>query len=564
MKEEHTTLETYWWDFEHILDDIPLPQRFPFPFHYEPHSIAQTACRQLQSYLTNQTDWEYDFGIDDSSTSGQGKMFGILVVQKTEGQLGFLAAFSGKLGTTSDVPPFVPPFYDRFDEQGWFRQGEEALNEMNRKIKVLEQTPDFLELQEQYKNLCTQRDKEVEECRIQVRQAKQNRNKRRQEANGKLEAEALLKLEEALRQESIRFHFILKDLKRNWRSRLETKEQELEQHKIVIGALKKKRKQQSAALQQRLFDQYQFLNQKGKTRGLSSIFQETVFQIPPSGAGDCAAPKLLQFAFQNNLQPIAMAEFWWGISPKSAIRKHGQFYPACRGKCEPILKHMLDGMEVEENPIVHAFTPVDKLDIVYEDEYLMLINKPAGFLSVPGKTWTDSVYLRIRQAYPHADGPLLVHRLDMATSGLILIAKASEIHKKLQQQFIKRTVKKRYTALLDGLLDIEEGTIDLPLRVDLEDRPRQLVCFEHGKAARTHWKVVGQEDGKTRIHFFPVTGRTHQLRVHAAHPMGLNTPIVGDKLYGISAERLFLHAEELSFVHPVLQEEMKFIKPADF
>ena len=239
--------------------------------------------------------------------------------------------------------------------------------------------------------------------------------------------------------------------------------------------LKERRKNRSNALQQQLFAQYQFLNQAGETRSLEDIFKHTAIKKPPAGAGECAAPKLLQYAFANNFQPVAMAEFWWGQSPKSEVRKHGNFYPACRGKCEPILGHMLAGMTLDDNPMLSNRNQVTDIPVVYEDEHLLLINKPAEFLSVPGRHVKDSIQLRMKQKYPEATGPMVAHRLDMSTSGLMIIAKSMEVYKFLQRHFMKRTVSKRYEALLDGIVAEDEGTIDLPLRLDIDDRPRQMV-----------------------------------------------------------------------------------------
>ena len=325
----------------------------------------------------------------------------------------------------------------------------------------------------------------------------------------------------------------------------------------IIQQLKEGRAAKSSRVQKEIFEQYTFLNQAQKKKSLLEIFSQTVFQTPPAGAGECAAPKLLQYAFLNKFQPICMAEFWWGKSPNSEVRLHEQYYPACRGKCEPILAHMLEGISLEKNPMLEQAT-VKEIPIIYEDEYLLLVNKPPEFLSVPGKELKDSVYERMRLKFPKASGPLLVHRLDMSTSGLLLIAKTEEIYKHLQSQFIRRIVKKSYIALLDGIVNQLEADISLPLRVDLEDRPKQLVCYEHGKNAFTKYKVIGIENGKTRIQFFPITGRTHQLRVHAAHHLGLNCPIIGDDLYGTKGERLCLHAQWIQFKHPITKEIVEF------
>ena len=259
-----------------------------------------------------------------------------------------------------------------------------------------------------------------------------------------------------------------------------------------------------------------------------------------------------------------MAEFWWGAEPKSAIRKHKHFYPSCQGKCFPILNHMLTGLAVDENPLLKNLAKEKEIEIVYEDDVLVVLNKPSDLLSVPGKNIKDCVLNRMITRYPNASGPLIVHRLDMATSGIMLIAKTKEAHDHLQKQFINRTITKRYTAILDGVIDQSSGIIDLPLRVDLDDRPRQLVCYKNGKSSRTRFEVVGIEDEKTRIHFYPITGRTHQLRVHASHFKGLNTPIIGDDLYGIKDTRLKLHAAYIAFKHPVTNKLVRYNATENF
>jgi len=288
-----------------------------------------------------------------------------------------------------------------------------------------------------------------------------------------------------------------------------------------------------------------------------------VFGKPPAAAGECATPKLLQYAFLNGLRPVAMAEFWWGAPPKSEIRKHRQFYPACTGKCKPILEHMLEGILVDDNPLLINQGEDRKLEIVYEDDSFVVVNKPAELLSVPGIQIQDSVYTRLKAAFVNIE-PLIIHRLDMATSGLLVVAKTKEAHKNIQKQFLKRTVNKRYTALLSKIINKQEGGITLPLRGDLDNRPRQLVCFEFGKKAMTKWKVIETKETTTKVHLWPLTGRTHQLRMHAAHELGLNAPIVGDDLYGTSAERLYLHAAYLEFIHPVTNEKLAFEVVEDF
>jgi tRNA pseudouridine32 synthase/23S rRNA pseudouridine746 synthase len=361
-----------------------------------------------------------------------------------------------------------------------------------------------------------------------------------------------------LKEESIRQQIQFKQEHYSKKVVLDELEESLRLFDNQLAELREKRAAMSADIQKRIFQSYTFLNSTLETKSLLAIFKETPFKTPPAGAGECAAPKLLQYAFLNQLKPIALAEFWWGISPESEVKIHQEFYPACRGKCEPILSHMLQGIELDINPM--SINPAEgkELEILFEDEYLLLVNKPAEFLSVPGKTITDSVQTRIQHLYPYATGPLLVHRLDMSTSGIILIAKKKDIHESLQKQFLKRSVEKRYIALLQGYVKSSHGEIELPLRVDLEDRPRQLVCYEHGKHALTKYEVL------ERVYFYPHTGRTQQLRVHAAHASGLNAPIIGDDLYGQKADRLYLHAEYFSFWHPITKERVEITCPAPF
>lgn len=523
------------------------------------------AAKQLQQHLLTQNNWHHDFGIDHPVTGTNiGKMFGVLVVQKNNGQLGFLCAFSGKLANSNDLPGFVPPIYDLLNKDGFFKKEEEQISHINHTIQALENDHNYLKCKTTLQEEADQSEQELKAFRQWMKKAKDARKERRNQEKEKLDQSNYEQLKETLKQESLQQQYDYKQLKKHWQKKHIENEEQLKSFTLKINSLKEERKKRSAALQQKLFDQYQFLNKDGETKGLSEIFANTSQKVPPAGAGDCAAPKLFQFAFAHQLKPIAMAEFWWGQSPKSEIRKHKNFYPSCKGKCEPILTHMLKGIKMDDNPIQSPKMQTEELNIVYEDDDILVINKPPEFLSVPGKNTEDSVASRVRQKYPEATGPLLVHRLDMSTSGLILACKNKEAHKILQKQFEERTIQKRYVALLDGIVESDEGFIELPLRVDLYDRPRQLVCYEYGKAARTKFKVIERKDGKTRVHFFPITGRTHQLRVHAAHHLGLNHPIVGDDLYGIKSNRLYLHAEYLEFRHPVSHEKIKIKAQANF
>ena len=556
--------QDYFISFKESIDSYELPKRFTFPFYYEPHPLCLLASKELQNHLENQKDWKHNFGLNKDEESSNGKMFGVLLVQNKAGEIGYLAAFSGKLAGANHHSKFVPPIFDMLTEEGFFNQGQIELSSIHEQVRTLEKNPQLIEAERFLKAETKQSLNNIEEQRALIRANRKVRKEQRQNSEKELKPEEYQSLIEQLSKVSVREKFQLEALKKQAKERINKAQEKLDIYTTEIDYLKNKRKELSGSLQQQLFDQYHFLNCEGEKKSLCSIFKETPQITPPAAAGECAAPKLLQYAFENQLKPLAMAEFWWGESPKSAIRKHGQYYPACQGKCQPILGHMLQGMDVDENPLLNNPAEGKSIDIIYEDEELLVINKPAEFLSVPGKTIQDSVYQRMKIQFPKATGPLIVHRLDMSTSGLMLIAKTKDTHKNLQRQFIKRTVKKRYVALLDGLVKENEGIIDIPLRLDIDDRPRQLVCYEHGKSARTKWEVIERKDNQTKIHFYPITGRTHQLRVHSAHSTGLNIPIIGDDLYGTKSNRLHLHAESVEFEHPISKDLMSFTIDAEF
>jgi tRNA pseudouridine32 synthase/23S rRNA pseudouridine746 synthase len=544
---------------------VSLPEKFTFPFYYEPHPLCIAAAEDLQYYLNHQTEWEHNFGhIPGKSGEVNGKMFGVPVVQNQAGELGYLAAFSGKLAGKNEHTRFVPPVFDTLQSKGFFKKEEEQLSALNRQIESLENAPELIDLEQRLTGQYEQLLKFEKEGKEALKKAGSDRDAKRKSAIQNLSDEALSGLLKNLSEESKRQKTYFKRERSRLREQCAGLEELVGQKKREILALKEERKRRSALLQQKLFDSYTFLNIRGEKKSLTSIFELTADKKPPAGAGECAAPKLLQYAFIRGYRPVSMAEFWWGQSPASEIRIHGHFYPACRGKCEPILLHMLSGIPTDENPMWQNPAEGKDFDIVFEDEVLLAVNKPAGFLSVPGKLIQDSVYSRLKRMYPDATGPLVVHRLDQSTSGLMLIAKTKDIHKKLQIQFIGRSIQKRYIALLEGNVEADEGFIDLPLRVDLDDRPRQVVCYEFGKNARTRFEVIERKNGFTRVYFYPVTGRTHQLRVHAAHRDGLGCPIVGDDLYGNKAKRLHLHAERLEFLHPVTRQKTVLEVPPGF
>ena len=550
--------------FKENTSGIEVPDKFTFPFYYEPHPLAIVATKEIQEYLEKQTDFKHEFGLKDTELKNAiGKMFGVLVVKKTDNSLGYLAAFSGKLADKSLPDKFVPPIFNMRTEGSFYIQGEKKIEKIGAEIQLLKKDENYLSLKKSLKKLSKKIEEDLAAQRKKMKTSKLSRRLQKKEAKANLDAANFNILNKKLIQESYNDQFYYKELQEYYSYKIEESKTLLADFENKIIGLMALRKKTSAILQNTLFEKYQFLNQQKETKGLLAIFNNPSVK-PPAGAGDCSAPKLLQYAFQHHLTPIALAEFWWGISPNSEIRKHKNFYPSCLSRCKPILNHMLEGIEMEENLLLKNLSKNQKLRIVFEDDDLIIVNKPPEFLSVPGKEITDSVYTRIKQKYPTATGPLIVHRLDMSTSGIIVLTKTKEANKIVQKQFIKRTVKKRYVALLSGKLSKKQGVIKLPLRLDLDNRPRQLVDFINGKKAETNWNVISQNDKHTRVHFYPITGRTHQLRVHAAHKEGLNTPIKGDDLYGNKQDRLYLHAEFIEFTHPTSRNKISFTVPADF
>lgn len=535
--------------FPFPIASIALPAQFTYPFHYTPHTLTELAAKEVQIYLQSRKDWTEELQ--------EGKMFGVLIVRTPEKRIGYLAAFSGNLAGSNHHSFFVPPVYDMLQPDGFFRQEEKNISAINLQIKKTENSSLYLDMKNELNAAKQYAAAAIAQYKEALKKAKSERDERRK--SGISPEEETLLIRESQHQKAS-----FKRKEKELQNFIKEKQDKVRQIEETICLLKQERKKRSAALQEKLFGQFRMLNAKGERKDLCELFKSTPQGFPPSGAGECALPKLLQYAYSSDLTPLAMGEFWWGMSPKDEIRHHGHFYPSCKGKCEPILRHMLIGLDIENNPLednIHQHTP---LDILYEDDSLLVVNKPAGMLSVPGKNDLDSIFQRLRILYPHATGPIIVHRLDMATSGLLLAAKTKEVHQKLQALFEERKIKKRYTALLEGELSFAHGTISLPLCLNPLDRPRQMVDFTHGKEAVTYYETMGYENGKTRVYFYPLTGRTHQLRVHAAHSQGLNHPIVGDELYGWKSDRLYLHAAELEFLHPVTQKIIHITKEADF
>lgn len=520
---------------EPLPEGVELPKLFTCPFHYTPHPLAVEAATRVQHYLRQQTAWQQELQ--------RGKMFGVLVVQAPEG-IGFLAAYSGLLAERNDWPYFVPPVFDAQQPDGHFKQEECRISALNRSIESMEQDDDYRQLRSEMEHMEQQHRTEEEDYRRLMEHDRERRHRLRPTAN-----EALL---QQLTKESQYQKAQLKRMRKQHQDEQEQMKMRLAPHADRIEQLKRERSDRSDALQRWLFDQYNMLNAKGEHCTLTRIFQQTTRRIPPAGAGDCCAPKLLQHAYRHHWQPLCMAEFWWGDSPKGEVRHHLHYYPACRGKCLPILTYMMQGLQVEPNPLQQD--DEGELQTVYEDEWLCVVNKPKGMLSVPGRSERRSVLTLMQQRLPKGTTPMVVHRLDMATSGLLIVAKGMEAYTRMQRLFAQRMVKKRYVAVLDGVPCVpESGLLELPLAPHPTDYPRQVADREHGKPAVTRYTIMGTEQGgKTRVALYPQTGRTHQLRVHCAHPEGLGTPIVGDALYGHGSptSELLLHAEALEFVHP--------------
>ncbi|MEH0387646.1 RluA family pseudouridine synthase [Vibrio mimicus] len=552
--------------FTHFISptrDITLPKRFTYPFCYQPHPLCEIAASELQQHLLTQTHWYHPFGLTDTDPQAHGKMFGVLVVQHASGELGYLSAFSGQLAEQNELPGFVPPVFDRFADRTFFRIDGDEIASINQQVREQEADPELVRLTATIAKYQSQAEQALEQQRVLMAEQRQNRKQQREQAELLSEQERAV-LFVTLAEESVCQKRQLQFIKQEWEQRIATEESLLNAKLAIIEQLKQERKQRSAALQKKLFTGYRFANIAGVEKNLVELFSVTKNPLPPAGSGECAAPKLLHYAFQHQLKPIALAEFWWGRSPKSEIRQHKKFYPACQSKCQPILAHMLQGMELDDNPLLNNPAADKEISIVYQDEAIVVVNKPAEFLSVPGVHVHDSVLTRLQAQFSEAEGVFALHRLDMSTSGLLVFALTRRANKHLQKQFITRAVQKRYVAMLDGTFADAQGEIELPLCGDLDDRPRRKVCWQQGKPALTHWETVAVEQGRTRVYLYPHTGRTHQLRVHCAHHLGLNCPIVGDDLYGTQDQRLHLHAEKLSFSHPYTKQPMTFEVAADF
>ena len=511
---------------------IPSPERFTFPFCYQPHPLCVMAAQEVQAYLRTQKQWAQELKA--------GKMFGVLVVARRNdclpprgevgGGVAFLAAFSGTLDGKTRHPYFVPPVFDLMEPGCYFQQEQEQISTINARIASLQTQIGESPLRQEMQ-------RELEAYRAMMQAEKEKRHLLRAE----LSAEELAARESEMIKQSQYQKAQYKRLQQEWKQRIDADEAPMHEIRQQINLLQRERHERSIALQQWLFRQFSFLNAKGQSKNLTELFADTV---PPSGAGECCAPRLLQAAYKEGMQPLCMAEFWVGDSPRDELRQEGYFYPACNSRCKPILGHMLQGLLVEENPLLYQENL--ELEVVYQDEQMAVVAKPHGMLSVPGKDGLPSVQSVVREMFPQATGPMIVHRLDMDTCGLMVIALTDEVYHQLQEDFRRHSVQKTYRALLEREMPVgQEGEIRLPLRPDIMDRPRQMVDYRHGRTAITYYKVVENMKGHALVELHPQTGRTHQLRVHCAHSDGLGNPIVGDRLYGTPASHLCLQAYQL-------------------
>jgi|TARA_B110001452_G_scaffold62006_1_gene48754 tRNA pseudouridine32 synthase / 23S rRNA pseudouridine746 synthase len=548
--------------FSSDIRKIASPEQFTYPFFYQPHPLTEAAAKELQSFLLKGT-LVHNFGMGaHESLIEQGKMFGVLVVNDSSGNLGWLAAYSGKL---SEEPQgyFVPPVADIHAAQSFYKKGEAELNDMSAAIAALEQDSKRRAQKKALQDRLDEINEHLRKGRAALKEAKKARQKYREAVRPTISEEDFEGICERLASESIQGQLAFKHSSKEWLAEQEALVEKLDQFDTDIRDLKEERRLKSNALQREIFDHYTFLNANGESQVLSACFPDFDLRHPPSGSGDCCAPKLLQYAYKNELKPLALGEFWWGNAPDKEIRQHAYFYPSCASRCRPILGHMLQGLEVEENPLL-TYGQDKPMPVVYEDEDLVVVNKPAGLLSVPGVEIEDSALTRIKNRYPNATGAILLHRLDMSTSGLLMFTLNPKANKRMQRQFIKRQVQKTYIADISGLVAEEQGVIRLPLAPDYYDLPRQMVCHKTGKASETHWSVLQRFKSSTRLALKPITGRTHQLRVHCAHPEGLGLSIIGDELYGIIGQRLHLHAHQLEFTHPTTKEIIRIEAPIDF
>lgn len=600
-----------------------LPERFQNPFRYAPCPAVVKAAEEVMRHLGSDRELDRMFR--------EGKMLGVLIVKMPAAdtatlppRYAFLAAFSGNVCGHNSLPYFVPPVFDLLAPEGHFKKEEARISELNREILRLQQSPEYISASENLQKILAEKEAAVSAWKERMAESKRRRERIRQSLSASvpaaeedikhyISASTGEKVVQGISQEATTVQIIpegigamltresqfekaeLRRITERYRTKAEEAASSLSAAESRIRQMKEMRKEMSDRLQKWIFDSFTVMNALGESRSISAIFREKDL-VPPGGTGECAAPKLLQYAFSLGLQPVAMGEFWYGASPADEIRSHGRFYPSCSSKCGPLLDFMLQGMDIMQqgNSLLRTSSaPNDSFHIIYEDSHLAVIDKPPGIPSVPGKTGTKSVLEMLQDAGKNV---LEVHRLDMDTSGMMVFAKDRATQRELRRQFECRETEKEYAADLDLSLNHrqndrskpyeplpcrkrahidncphplrpgEKGTISLPLSPDLNDRPRQTVDRSSGKEAVTEYEITDIKGNRASVRFRPLTGRTHQLRVHSAHPDGLGAPIAGDPLYGSpsSAPRLCLHATSLAFTHPATGKRMQFSSPPAF
>ena len=537
------------------------------PFDYIPSAECEEAFSKLVARAETLKGSSRPEDINFCRELEEGKMLGVLIAKDKEGASHTLYAFSGQLGDRGfHFPGFVEPVFDYLQPDGYFKTKEREISQQNREITLYEEKT-LVRINEKYEQAKRRYDAELSEYREKFRLSKLERKARRESG---LADEA--ELASMIRQSQFEKAELNRHKKR-LKAELEPFESKLKEAQSHLASLKERRRSDSEALQDWLFINFRLLNARGEWKSLKEIFAETSLKIPPSGAGECCAPKLLQSAYLQDWQPVAMAEYWYGKPKGGEVRRHGESYPACRGKCLPVLSWMLQGLPIHppiENEC-HSIKPPEP-EIIYENHWFCVVNKPSGMLSVPGKGPAISLQKWLEEKYGPERSVKLAHRLDQDTSGLMVATFGDLSFKVMQSLFARRRVRKTYIADLEGDYISGgipgKGRIELPLSPDWLDRPRQRVDNEGGKEAVTEYEFVAVSEGRSRIEFHPLTGRTHQLRVHAASESGIGMPIVGDRLYGNrggkATERLHLHAKKIEFTFPIDKEYYSFELPVPF
>ena len=529
------------------------PSRMNNPLNYTPHPLCVMAAEEVRRMVRENA-------VMSSETRKSGKMFGVLVVETPDGNTGYLAAYSGQIAGRSNWDGFVPAVFDYLQDGGYFKTCEAEITAINKQVRLMETSEERRRLLTHLDETIAKAASEEQAYKTLMHESKARRDSERAAGGVTPEREAEMTRESQFQKAELR------RMRRRNADTIAMAREACHRYDTSISLLKQKRRTMSDRLQEWLFHHFVMLNKDGDSRSLTDIFRTSLSASPPAGAGECCEPRLLQYAFSHAMTPKCMAMFWIGASPEGEIRHEQTYYPACRSKCKPILEWMLGKDIVKDDTFITQHNG-DNLNIIYQDSDIIVVDKPAGMLSVPGKNDAPSVLSLLQQKME--DNIFPVHRLDMDTSGLMVFVRNKKAQRNLQRQFETHSIVKRYIALLERKPDSEQGTISLPLSPDMADRPRQMVDYRHGKQALTHYRLCTSPSTPMRRQFLtvgdnlvelsPLTGRTHQLRVHCAHPDGLASPIVGDRLYGTTNHpRLCLHAEYLEFRHPTTGEIVIF------